>query len=81
MKILCQASNTEEGATTILRRSRGEVKILAPKCHAPLIEGDDIVYSPNKYRETEGIKEIFQLLVLLQRKIQKQSMRSLLLQH
>ena len=65
MSILCQASNTEEGQTTILKRSRSKVKFLAPKCHAPLIEGDDIVYSPDKYRETEGIKEIFQFLVLL----------------
>ena len=29
-------------------------------------KGDDIVYSPNKYRETEGIKEILFVLGMLQ---------------
>ena len=32
------------------------MKFLIPKRQPPLIEGDDIVYSPNKYRETEGIQ-------------------------
>lgn len=34
------------------------MKLPLPKCHAPLTEGEDIVYSPKKYRETEGIKEM-----------------------
>ena len=35
------------------------VKLRSGKCRAPVcILGEDIVYSPNKYRETEGIKEI-----------------------
>ena len=28
------------------------------KCRAPRNVDEDIVYSPNKYRETEGAKEI-----------------------
>ena len=34
------------------------VKLQMWKCRAPLIVDEDIVYSPNKYRETEGTKEI-----------------------
>lgn len=36
------------------------VKLREGKCRAPGEPGEDIVYSPNKYRETEGIKEIKQ---------------------
>ncbi len=32
------------------------MKILCGKCRTPYL-GEDIVYSPNKYRETEGIKD------------------------
>jgi hypothetical protein len=34
------------------------VKFHIGKCRAPVMQDEDIVYSPNKYRETEGIKEI-----------------------
>ena len=33
------------------------VKFRIPKCHASYLD-EEIVYSPNKYRETEGIKDI-----------------------
>nr|DAK53405.1 MAG TPA: hypothetical protein [Caudoviricetes sp.] len=29
-------------------------------------KGDDIVYSPHKYRETEGIKEILRFMASIQ---------------
>lgn len=32
------------------------MKLLKLKCRAPIISDEDIVYSPNKYRETEGTK-------------------------
>jgi hypothetical protein len=34
------------------------VKFQHGKCLAPRKVDEDIVYSPNKYRETEGVKEI-----------------------
>ena len=32
------------------------MRFLSAKCHAPHV-GEDMIYSPNKYRETEGIKD------------------------
>ena len=45
-----------EGVTTIPRGSTLTVKVRRWKCHTPY--GEEIVYSPNKYRETEGIKDV-----------------------
>jgi hypothetical protein len=56
MPIPCQASK-EEGVTTIPQGSSFYVKFVVAKCHASFMD-EDIVYSPDKYRETEGIKTI-----------------------
>ena len=46
----------DESVTTIPRGSRFKVQFPIPKCHASYMD-EEIVYSPNKYRETEGIKD------------------------
>lgn len=53
----CQAAYAE-GVTTRADARTALVKFRCGKCLAPLIVDEDIVYSPKKYRETEGIKEI-----------------------
>lgn len=53
----CQAAYAE-GVTTRADARTILVKFQYRKCLAPLIVDEDIVYSPNKYRETEGAKEI-----------------------
>ena len=57
MTILCQATlNWVEGATTIPQGSTFKLKLLIWKC-CTSYRDEDMVYSPIKYRETEGIKE------------------------
>ena len=53
----CQAAYAEGVTTRVLTRTVS-VKLRHRKCLAPLDVDEDIVYSPNKYRETEGTKEI-----------------------
>ena len=53
----CQAAYAE-GVTTRTNVRTILVQFQYGKCLAPLIVDEDIVYSPNKYRETEGVKEI-----------------------
>ena len=65
MIILCQARPGTAGRCNEqdIRSSpdyevhTGAAKFRIHKCHAALWEADDVLYSPNKYRETEGIKE------------------------
>ena len=65
MTIPCQVPKGK-GVTTIPQGSRFTAKFRIPKCYAPQFVGEDIVYSPNKYRETEGIKVgILQTLLLM----------------
>ena len=45
-----------ENVTTI-RKEYIDGEIPSMEAPRPAPAGDDIVYSPNKYRETEGIKE------------------------
>ena len=55
MTTQCRAAYAE-GVTTRAFARTAQVKFLCGKCLAPLNVDEDIVYSPNKYRETEGIK-------------------------
>ena len=57
MIIQCQAAYAEGVTTRVITRTVS-VKFRHGKCLAPLNVDEDIVYSPNKYRETEGVKEI-----------------------
>ena len=57
MTIQCQAVNAEGVTTRVITRTV-LVKLQYGKRLAPLYVDEDIVYSPNKYRETEGMKEI-----------------------
>ena len=52
----CQAAYAEGVTTRVITRTVS-VKLRHGKCLAPLNVDEDIVYSPNKYRETEGVKE------------------------
>ena len=53
----CQAEYAE-GVTTRANARTILAKFQYGKYLAPPIVDEDIVYSPNKYRETEGVKEI-----------------------
>ena len=44
----------KESVTTIPSGSSLQVRFLQAKRRAPVLQGDDIVYSANKYRETDG---------------------------
>ena len=65
----CQAAYAEGVTTRVITRT-ALVKFRRRKCLAPLNVDEDIVYSPNKYRETEGVKET-ELKVWLQDQYQK----------
>ena len=57
MTIPCQALEIQRRCNDYSTWKYMSGEIPAWKCLAPRKEGEDIVYSPNKYRETEGKKE------------------------
>ena len=48
---------SKEGGTTIPKGSRVAIGTQSEAVRLKIYFGYEIVYSPNKYRETEGIKE------------------------